>query len=147
MKRNRPVARALLLAMLWLGLGSSSVASNVEFKIIVHPDNPIASVDRDFLRGAFLRKATTWRDGKPIQPVGLAEGTRARTRFIEDVLQKSEAQLRSYWVQRIFSGTGVPPPEADSPSAAIQYVLTYPGGIGYLPIDAPAGRAKVLELE
>jgi ABC-type phosphate transport system substrate-binding protein len=132
--------------MLWLGLASPSTASNDEFKITVHPANPVSSVDREFLRAAFLRKATNWSDGKAIRPIGLAKRFRAHDRFAQDVLGKTPAQLRSYWLQRIFSGTDVPPPDADSPAAAIAYVLANPGAVAYLPIDADPGAAKVITL-
>jgi len=133
--------------MLWLGLASPSVASNDEFKITVHPANPVSVVDRDFLRAAFLKKAISWSDGKTIRPIGLSERFRARDRFTQDVLGKTPSQLRNYWVQRIFSGTDVPPPEADSPAAAIAYVLANPGAVTYLPIDADPGAAKVIKIK
>jgi hypothetical protein len=51
-----------------------------------------------------------------------------------------------YWNQQIFSGKGVPPPEADSTAAAVAYVLANPGAIAYLPADADPGRVKVIEV-
>ena len=67
-----------------------------------------------------------------------------RGRFSQEVLKKTPAQLKCYWNQQIFSGKGVPPPEAESPAAAVAYVLGNPGAIAYVPIDADTGRAKVI---
>ena len=56
------------------------------------------------------------------------------------------AQLKNYWTQRIFSGTGVPPPQAGSAAAAIAYVLANPGALAYLPADVDPNGAKVVQL-
>jgi len=137
----------VLLLILWIGLAAKSRASDSDnaFKIIVNPDNPITSIDRDFLRDAYLKKATDW-NGRTIRPVDLPSAFPARERFTLEVLRKTPTQLRTYWNQQIFSGKAVPPPEAESTADAIAYVLANPGGVAYLPASADAGRAKVVEV-
>jgi ABC-type phosphate transport system substrate-binding protein len=132
--------------MLVFGLASTSDADNDGYKLIVHPDNPVAAVDRDFVRGAYLRKATEWGHRHTIRPIDLSTRFPARERFAQHVLKKTLSQLRNYWNQQIFSGKGVPPPEASSTADVIAYVLAHPGAIGYLPADADAGRAKVIRI-
>jgi ABC-type phosphate transport system substrate-binding protein len=132
--------------MFWLGLAQASVARNDDFKVIVNPSNPLSVVDRGFLRDAFLKKATNWPDGKAVRPIDLSE-TQIREHFIIQVLKKTPAQLRSYWTQRIFTGLGVPPPEADTAQEAIRYVLTNRGAVAYLPINVDPGAAKVVTIE
>jgi ABC-type phosphate transport system substrate-binding protein len=114
--------------------------------VIVNPDNPIESVPRDFLRDAFLKKATEWGRGDTIRPIDLSGRFPARGKFTHDVLRKTSSQLRSYWSQQIFSGKGVPPPEVDSVADVIGYVLANPGAIGYLPDGTDPGRAKVIKV-
>jgi ABC-type phosphate transport system substrate-binding protein len=134
--------------MVCFGVAGSSAASDDEFKVIVHPENHIHAIDKDFLRSAFLKTAIRWtQDGKPIRPIELAEGNPARSRFTQAVLGKTPAQRRNYWVQRIFSGTAVPPPDAESPAAVIAYVVANPGALGYIPASLDPGRAKVVEVE
>jgi hypothetical protein len=110
----------------------------------VNPKNPITAIDRGFLREAYLRRATDWTTGEPIRPIDLANRFAVRERFAIDVLRKTPAQLKRYWNQQIFSGKGVPPPEAESPAAAVAYVLGNPGALAYVPADADTGRAKVI---
>ncbi len=140
------MTRAALIAglILWLLAG---VASADAFVLIVHPDNPVTSVDRDFLRNAYLRKTTDWADGRSIRPNDLSPKFPARDRFTREVVKKTPAQLRSYWVQRIFSGKGVPPQELDSVASMIAHVLSDPGAVGYLPASADPGRAKVIRID
>jgi ABC-type phosphate transport system substrate-binding protein len=137
---------SLALALVWLGSAGSLRAGTSEFKVIVHPQNHLATLSRDFVRAAFLKTVVTWNDGKPIRPIDLPADSPAREFFTREVFKKDVAQLKNYWTQRIFSGTGVPPPQAESPAAAIAYVLANPGALAYLPADVDPSGAKVVPL-
>jgi len=146
MTRPRLHLGLLLVAMLGIDAARGSPPEEGAFVVIVHPDNAIAALNRDFVRDAYLKKATDWPDGETIRPIDLSARFPARQRFTHDVLRKSHAQLRSYWNQQIFSGKGLPPAEAESTADAIAYVLAHPGAIGYLPAGAPPGAAKIVEV-
>jgi ABC-type phosphate transport system substrate-binding protein len=122
-------------------------AQTAEFRIVVHPKNPIASANREFLSDAFLKKTTRWTDGETLRPVDLRADSSARKRFSESVLKRSVAAVRSYWAQRIFSGRGVPPPELDSDDSVIEYVLKHRGAVGYVSGGAKLGSAKVVPIQ
>jgi ABC-type phosphate transport system substrate-binding protein len=137
----------LALALVVIGIASTSVAGDdAGFKVIVHPDNTVDSVDRDFLRDVYLKKATEWGNGETVHPLDLAESFPARDKFTARVIRKTPAQLRAYWNQQIFSGKGVPPPESDSIRGVIAYVLSHRGAVGYIPADADPGKAKVIKV-
>jgi ABC-type phosphate transport system substrate-binding protein len=136
-----------VIIVLVLGLSSTARAEDPEFKIIVNPKNPIASIDRTLLRNAFLKKESLWKGGETIRPVGVSSKFSARDRFVRSVLKKTPAQLKTYWTQQIFSGKGVPPPEADSAADVVRYVLAHPGAIGFVPADVDSRTAKVVEVK
>lgn len=139
------IPRLLILAGIVLGLTRVVAASGPQFMVIVHPDNPSDGVSRDFLRDAYLKKATTWH-GETIRPIDLSSKFPEREHFIRQVIRKTPAQLRSYWNQQVFSGKGVPPPEAASVADVVAYVVANPGAVGYIPVDADPGRAKVIRI-
>jgi ABC-type phosphate transport system substrate-binding protein len=145
---TRSTAYYVVVAALVIALAAQLAPAAVvdDYKVIVNPENPVGAIDRRFLRDAFLRKASDWNGGAAIRPIDLATRFAARERFVHDVLNKTPAQLKSYWNQQIFSGKGVPPPEAATPAAVISYVLANPGAIGYLPLDADVGGAKVIKV-
>jgi hypothetical protein len=118
-----------------------------DFRIVVHPKNPIAHLSKEFLSDAFLKKTTRWKDGESLQPADLRPDSSARKRFSESVLKRSVAAVRSYWAQRIFSGRGVPPPELDSDDAVVAYVLKQRGGVGYVSAGAKLGAVKVVPIQ
>jgi ABC-type phosphate transport system substrate-binding protein len=139
--------RAILLVLVAMfALTSRTIADEERFKVIVNPANRVDSVSRDLLRDAYLKRASSWSGGETIRPVDLSSKFSVRQRFAHEVVRKTPSQLRSYWNQQIFSGKGVPPPEADSTSDLIAYVLANPGAVGYLPIDIDPGKAKVIRI-
>jgi ABC-type phosphate transport system substrate-binding protein len=143
--RPRFFSVALIMTLV-LGLASRTLADDVAFKVIVNPKNPIAGIDREFLRNVFLKKETVWGGGETVRPVDLAWTFAVREHFAHEVLKKTPSQLKTYWNQQIFSGKGVPPPEADSPAEVIAYVLANPGAVGYLPANADPRGAKVIDV-
>ena len=145
--RSHHLLSAAVALGLAVALGAGSQAATDDYKVIVHPDNPLPGVDRAFLREIYLRKASDWTGLGPIHPIDLAMRFSVRERFAHEVLRKTTAQLRVYWNQQIFSGKGVPPPEAGTPAAAVAYVLANPGAIAYLPADSDPGRAKVIRVQ
>lgn len=147
MTRTKIIARSLLLALIWLGVASGTVASDDSFKLVVHRDNPVSEVSREFLKAAFLRKVFNWAHGGPVRPIELRPEFGARDRFIREILGKTPAQLRSYWAQRIFSGTAIPPLQAESPAAAVAYVAQNPGAVTYVPSNTDVRRVKVIAVE
>lgn len=136
----------ILLALVMFG-ATSSTAAEVGFKVIVHPDNPVTQLDRKFVRDAYLKKAVDWNHGATIRPIDLANPGNVRERFIHEVLNKSPTQLRNYWNQQIFSGKGVPPPQAKSPENVVAFVTANPGAIGFIPASASVGNAKVVTVK
>jgi ABC-type phosphate transport system substrate-binding protein len=144
---RRTTLHACVVAIALMGLAGAPVAGDDPgFKLIVNPSNPVDSVARDFLRDAYLKKATEWNDGEVIRPIDLAPKFPERDRFTEQVIRKTPAQLRTYWNQQIFSGKGVPPEEADALPEAIGYVLKHRGAVAYIPRDADPGGAKVIRI-
>lgn len=135
------------IILVWIALCARPArAEDDAFEIVVHPESSISGIDRTLLRNAFLKKTTTWSNGKAIRPIGLTPKFPARSRFVSEVLKKTPAQLKSYWNQQIFSGKGIPPPESDSVARVIAYVLANPGAVAFVPAGTDVGKAKVVPI-
>lgn len=96
---------------------------------------------------SFLKKVTTWGHGGVIRPVDLALDSPVRRKFSEEVLRRSVSAVRSYWLQIVFAGRGVPPPELGSDDEVVRYVLREPGAIGYVSNRADVRGARVLVVQ
>jgi ABC-type phosphate transport system substrate-binding protein len=144
------VAITLVLSLALVAFAASVAAQQPEpalaYRVIVHPDNPVTSVDRQFLADAFLKKLTRWPDKRMMHPVDLLPGSDARSRFTRDVLRRSVAAIKAYWQQRIFSGRGVPPPELGDEARVVAYVLEHNGAVGYVSAAAELKGAKAISV-
>jgi ABC-type phosphate transport system substrate-binding protein len=79
--------------------------------------------------------------------VELPATAKVRESFAREVLNKSVAQVRSYWQQQIFSGRDVPPPEKPTEDDVLAYVRANPNAIGYVSRTANIGRGvKIVSL-
>ena len=135
------IAAALVL----LGFsGTVSGEPRADYRVIVNPTNELATVDRQFLADAFLKKTTTWPHGEVIHPVDLPADSPVRRQFSDEVLHRSVSEVKGYWQQRIFSGRDVPPPELDNDEAVVAYVTKYSGAVGYVSAGASLGTTKTV---
>lgn len=139
--------RAFIIAVALVLLSLTALAQAPSYRIIVHPSNTATTLERDFVADAFLKKAGRWPGGQAIRPVDLDSKSAARQRFVESVLKRSIAGVRSYWQQQIFSGRNIPPPELDSDEAVIAFVLKYEGAIGYVSGSASCATVKVVNVK
>lgn len=130
---------ALPLALLLL----AGPAAAEDFKVVVHPDNPAAEVEREALSRLFLKKTLRWPDGVAVQPVEPA-ATALRAAFCEQVHRKSLNAVKSYWTQLIFSGRDVPPLERTGDAEVLAYVRATRGALGYVSAAADTAGVKVL---
>jgi hypothetical protein len=140
--------RAALPTLLWsLLLLAPARAEEVSFRLIIHPANPAAVVDRRMVADVFLKKISRWPDGEPVRPVDLPPDSAVRQRFSLGVLSRSASAVRHYWQQAIFSGRGLPPPELAGDEQVIRYVLNHRGAVGYISTQTELGGAKELTLK
>jgi ABC-type phosphate transport system substrate-binding protein len=147
----RPTRRALLcsaLALCTLGVRvANGKSSTSPFRILIHPENPVSSVHKDFVTDVFLKRITRWSDGEMARPVDQRAASNVRNGFSESVLRRSVAAVKRYWQQRIFSGRDLPPPELDDDEAVVRYVLKHRGAIGYVSTSAKIDRAKAVSVQ
>lgn len=117
------------------------------YQLVVHPNNPLRTLERRYLEDIFLKRIKIWPGGGAIRPVDLPHDSPARHRFTEQVFRRSLAAVRAYWQQRIFSGRDVPPPELESDEEVVRYVLKHPGAIGYVSSAAVLQGAKLVSMK
>ena len=135
----------VVMTALPLGAGADQPPA-LPFQVILHPSNPVASVDRKFLVDVFLGKTTRWSNEQPVRPVDLPTNSATRERFSNEALGRSVSAVKAYWLQVIFSGHGVPPPELDSDEQVVRFVARTVGAIGYVSGTAKIEGTKTISL-
>ncbi len=136
-----PIKHMLSLSLLLLALGSPSAWSEVA--VIVHPSIAESASASDLER-IFLGKAKSLPGGTKIVPINLQSGNAVRDEFNDKVLNKSDAQLKSYWSRLVFTGKAQPPQDVGSEDDMINMIKSNPNMIGYVSADKASGDVKVI---
>jgi ABC-type phosphate transport system substrate-binding protein len=140
-------ALAIALTAPVLVVGTSIAVERPEFVVIVNAANPVTSLSVEHASRIFLKKVTSWEDGRVILPVDLPERSPVRIAFTSQVIRRQVAAVSAYWQQRIFSGRELPPPVKDSDAEIILFVEKHPAAIGYVGVGAMlSDKIRAVEL-
>lgn len=113
--------------------------------VIAHPSVSAGSLTSDQVSQIYMGRVSKLPDGTAVGPLDQAEGSPARAQFIDKVLGKTEAQLRSYWSRMIFTGKAQPPRVVNNTAEVLRTVASTPGYIGYVDSkDATSDKIRVL---
>ena len=140
-------ARVLLAVLLGLVVVTSRPRAQMTvpvYRVVLHPQNPATSLERQFVEDAFLKRRRTWPHDATVRPADLPPDSSVRARFSEDIIRRPVIAVRAYWQQRIFSGRDVPPPELASDTEVMRFVASHPGGIGYVSGGAALAGVKTV---
>lgn len=133
------------VVIVWLLLSAAAGAAD-GYLVVVNSANAVTTLDRRAVSALFLRRVAQWDGGAPVLPVD-GPNSPARETFSKEVYGKKAAAVRSHWLQVIFSGRGVPPPEKASDKDVIDYVKAHPGAIGYVSSATAITDVKVLKVD
>jgi ABC-type phosphate transport system substrate-binding protein len=136
----------LILIFLSLSAPIRAQQDGPTFYVIVNAKNKINEIDRKYLSDIFLKKITRWPDEQKIKPVDLGTDANVRSQFSEAVHHRGVVGVKSYWQQRIFSGSDLPPPEFLSEAEVIKYVSQNPGAIGYVSANLNSKHIKTISV-
>ena len=141
-KINRATRVLYSVFLLFVSLTYYSVAQ-AEVAVITHPSTA-STLNAKQVKSIFLGKSKKFPDGSAAIPVDQNEGSTMREAFGSKVLGKSQAQLKSFWSKRIFSGKGTPPNTLAGDAEVKAWVAKTPGAVGYIDGAAVDGSVKVL---
>jgi ABC-type phosphate transport system substrate-binding protein len=133
-------------ALAFAAAGRRAAAGEPRYWVIVHPDNPTSTLQRDDVSRLFLKKITHWSDGRTATPVDLVESSAAREAFSRDVHHRPPSAIKKYWQQMVFSGESAPPPEVATEEDVLAMVSSDPGAIGYVSDEAVLRGVKILDV-
>jgi len=131
------VIAAALMSVACADFGEAQERSYV---VIVHESNYLTSLSVGELNRLFTKQTVRWTTGQAVTAVDLRADSPAREEFSQQIIGKSTSEVKAYWQNIIFSGRGIPPMEAPSDAAVVQFVRTTPGAIGYVAATTPLAQ-------
>ncbi len=120
-------------------------AQQVPFFVIVHPDNDMEMMSRKLISDIFLKKATVWRDGLPVEPVDLKPDSSIREAFSLEVHERGTAEIEKFWAEHE-TGSGPGPPVEVTGPEAVALVRQNKGAIAYVSTSSALDGVKLIPL-
>jgi len=116
-------------------------------RVIVHAENPAASLSREEVAAFFLLADAQWADGTLAEPVHQLAASPIRAAFSEAAHGKSAAAVRRHLAKAQVRAR-TPPPELDGDRAVVDWVRSRRGAVGYVSLKAPLpSGVKTLEID
>lgn len=134
---------AILKLLSAAALISIATAAAAEIAVIVNPANT-DTISKDDIAKIYMAKTKTFPGGKNATAFDQVEGSSARVQFVEKVIEKDEAQLKSYWSRLIFTGKGVPPKVVENDAAVKDMVSKNADAIGFIDAANADDSVKVV---
>ena len=123
-------------------LAASTVAQGADYVVIANVNLGEARVSFSDLKQIYLGTKTSL-DGQHVEPVTAQSGP-FHTQFVSTCLGKTEAGLRNYFRNLVFSGKGNMPRSFATSAEVVSYVSRTAGAIGY--VDSGADLTGVARL-
>lgn len=135
--------KTLYALLLSTGLVVTSSVATAEMVVIASSKNANTALSMDQAEKLFLGKINAFPDGSTAIPMDLPKGP-DRDSFYSSVTGKNSNQLKAYWSKQVFTGSGQPPKEAESPQELVNLVAKNPNLLGYIDKTAVNSSVKVL---
>lgn len=149
MKYRPTLLRALLRALLGLGLTLSAAQVQAELVIVTSAASSVSELDVRQLRNLYKGRLSRLAD-RPIKPLDAKIGSADREAFLEQILGQNEYDYSGYWHVRRYTGQGTPPVQTESRDDLFNRLRSQPNSIGYVWIksgeELPAGL-KALQIK
>lgn len=120
---------AILLVMAPVGQTVAAEADPEELVLLVNPESGIKSLSRTEVVNLYMGRFRQLPSGTTALPVDLID---ARAEFYQLLVNKTLAEINSYWARLVFSGRASPPRQAQDVAEVLDIVANNKGAIGYL---------------
>ena len=139
-----PVRRLLLLCVMsWL-LVQPAAEVRAELVVVVNARCGVAAMTRNEVVNLFFGRTRQFFNGIEAQPVDMLDAHPDRARFYNALLGKDLSEINAYWSRQVFSGRMQPPVKVGSPEEVLKWVVSHPGGIGFVDLSRADARVRVV---
>lgn len=126
------------------GLSFASFVACNELVLVVHKDNPTATLSRSQLIDLYMGKYVAFPDGEKAIPVDIEEDLETREKFYNSLVGMPLARVNSYWSKVKFSGRARPPTQQKDEKAILDFVMQTENAIAYIHESNVTDEVKVV---
>lgn len=119
-------------------------AAQAELVVVVNVRSGVAVMTRNEVINIFFGRYRQFFNGLEAQPVDLVDTHPDRARFYAGLVGKDISDVNAYWSRQIFSGRMQAPPRLNTSEEVLKWVISHPGGIGFIDISKADARVRVV---
>jgi hypothetical protein len=142
MMRSLPQFSIRLYCALILAGLTATVQADVY--VIVHRDNPVATIGMDKVASLYLGRSRSFGSGHFAVLVDQSGHAPVRERFFLKLAGMTLPQIDAYWARLSFTGRVTPPEVRVSDAEVIDTVAAEPLAIGYVSVPPADPRVRVV---
>lgn len=136
--------RCLLLgSVCWL-LIQPAAEVRAELVVVVNARCGVAAMTRNEVINVFFGRNRQYFNGIEAQPVDLVDSHADRGRFYNLLVGKDLSEINAYWSRQVFSGRMQAPVKVNSTEEVLKWVVSHPGGIGFVDLSKADARVRVV---
>lgn len=133
----------LVFALSWLVLQPAADV-RAELVVVVNARCGVAAMTRNEVVNVFFGRNRQFFNGIEAQPVDMPDAHPDRARFYNGLVGKDISEVNAYWSRQVFSGRMQPPPKASTTEDVLKWVISHPGGIGFIDLSKADARVRVV---
>jgi ABC-type phosphate transport system substrate-binding protein len=140
--------RRLGVAAFAITLLASASSGAGDVALVVHPKNPVVDLTRAEVMAIFKAEQQHWKAGERIYLILQESGTPERALLLRRVYQMSDAELKQFWLAKLFRGEiAAFPRVVASSSAAKRIVSQAPNALAFIDAAAVDSTVKALRID
>ena len=144
MNRRRPLVSAIrtILSVGWL---AAALPAHADLAVIVNPLSGVEQLSKAQVVNIFLGSHREFPTGIAAKPVDLGGALPEKAQFYRGLVNRDLDQMAAYWSRLVFSGSTVPPVQANNWQDVLQLVATNRNAIGYIDSkNADPARVRIV---
>ncbi|NEX21595.1 phosphate ABC transporter substrate-binding protein [Thiorhodococcus mannitoliphagus] len=134
----RPLIATLLLLVALQAYADGPVV------VVMSAASGVDRLTREEVVNIFLGRFRQLPNGQSALPVDQPRDPGLFSDFYGQLVDKTPAEIRSYWSRLRFSGKTAPPEQAPSEQEMLQFLASNPGSLGYLRAGQQPAQVKVV---
>lgn len=136
-----------LVAILGLAVVPHLSLAQDNFVVIAHVSSGADSLAAQVISDFFLKKTSTWPDGRAVTPVDQWTRAPVRGKFTLAVHGQPSGAIMAYWARATFGEGLTRPSELQTSDEVVAYVRITPGAIGYVDPGTDTTGVKVISVQ
>ena len=134
-----------LRAILAIGLLFATAKACAQLAVIVNPQSGVEQLSKAQVVNIFLGSHREFPSGVAAKPIDLGATAPEKAQFYRALVNRDLDQMAAYWSRLIFSGSTVPPAQANSWQDVLQLVANNRAAIGYVDLKyVDPARVKIV---